>query len=118
MVSHLRRNSRKFASVPGPHLVDEWGNPSIIGFPRFREERSSRPPMLQMQAWLEWLRYVVEVAVGIGLVIFVHELGHFLVAKWAGVRVEVFSLGFGPRLLGFRRGDTDYRVSLVPLGGY
>jgi len=58
------------------------------------------------------------VVVGIGLVIFVHEAGHFMVAKWCGVRCEVFSLGFGPRLLGFRRGNTDYRLSLVPIGGY
>src|SRR5262245_49431786 len=55
---------------------------------------------------------------GIGLVVFVHELGHFLVAKRCGVRVETFSLGFGPRLLGFKRGDTDYRLCLVPIGGY
>jgi regulator of sigma E protease len=55
---------------------------------------------------------------GIGLVVFVHELGHFLVAKHFGVRVETFSLGFGPRLFGFRRGDTDYRICLVPIGGY
>ncbi|MFG0319205.1 MAG: RIP metalloprotease RseP, partial [Planctomycetota bacterium JB042] len=56
--------------------------------------------------------------VGIGLVIFVHELGHFLCARWVGVRVEVFSLGFGPRLFGFVREGTDYRVSLVPFGGF
>ncbi|RMH03769.1 MAG: hypothetical protein D6702_05075 [Planctomycetota bacterium] len=55
---------------------------------------------------------------GIGLVLFVHEAGHFLAARAAGVRVEVFSLGFGPRLFGWRRGDTDYRISLLPLGGY
>lgn len=54
----------------------------------------------------------------LGILIFVHELGHFLVAKWAGVGVKVFSLGFGARLGGFKRGRTDYRVSLVPLGGY
>ena len=54
----------------------------------------------------------------LGVMIFVHELGHYGVAKYLGIRVEVFSLGFGPRLLGFRRGDTDYRVSLLPLGGY
>jgi regulator of sigma E protease len=53
-----------------------------------------------------------------GVLVFLHELGHFLVAKWAGIRVEVFSLGFGPRLFGFRGPQTDYRVSLVPLGGY
>ena len=50
--------------------------------------------------------------------IFIHELGHYLVAKLLGIRVEVFSLGFGYRLIGFRKGDTDYRISLLPLGGY
>lgn len=54
----------------------------------------------------------------IGPLIFIHELGHFLVAKWCGVRVERFSLGFPPRLFGFKRGGTDYCVSAVPLGGY
>ena len=54
----------------------------------------------------------------IGILIFVHEFGHFLVAKLMGVRVEVFSLGFGPRLLGIKGGETEYRISLVPLGGY
>ncbi len=57
-------------------------------------------------------------ALGIGLVIFVHELGHFLVAKAVGIRVEAFSIGFGPRLIGFRRGDTDYRICAFPVGGY
>jgi regulator of sigma E protease len=55
---------------------------------------------------------------GIGLVLFVHELGHYLAARRAGVHVEVFALGFGPRIAGFRRGGTDYRLSLLPLGGY
>ena len=50
--------------------------------------------------------------------ILVHEFGHFAAAKLLGVRVEVFSIGFGKRLLGFRRGDTDYRISALPLGGY
>jgi regulator of sigma E protease len=54
----------------------------------------------------------------LGLLIFAHELGHFILAKRAGICVEVFSLGFGPRLFGFKRGDTDYRVSAFPLGGY
>lgn len=53
-----------------------------------------------------------------GIIIFVHELGHYLAAKLFGVRVLVFSLGFGKRMWGFRRGDTDYRVSFIPLGGY
>jgi regulator of sigma E protease len=54
----------------------------------------------------------------LGLVIFVHELGHFLMAKWRGVRVLRFSLGFGPALWSFRRGETDYQISWMPLGGY
>jgi regulator of sigma E protease len=54
----------------------------------------------------------------LGVLVFVHEFGHYAVAKLFNVRVEVFSLGFGKRLLGFRRGDTDYRISLLPLGGY
>src|SRR5690348_9118893 len=61
-------------------------------------------------------------AIGFGIVlgflIFAHESGHFFVAKLFRVRVLVFSFGFGKRLFGFRRGPTDYRVSLVPLGGY
>ncbi len=56
--------------------------------------------------------------VGLGFLIFIHEAGHFLVAKFFGVRVLVFSFGFGKRLLGFRHGGTDYRISLIPLGGY
>ena len=54
----------------------------------------------------------------LGFMIFIHELGHFLAAKGFGVRVLVFSLGFGKRLLGFKRGDTDYRISALPFGGY
>ncbi|MGF1580922.1 MAG: site-2 protease family protein [Gemmataceae bacterium] len=61
-----------------------------------------------------------KVAVGLGLVVFVHELGHFLVAKWCGVYVQVFSLGFGPAIPGcsFKWGETVYKISLFPLGGY
>jgi regulator of sigma E protease len=58
------------------------------------------------------------VIAGIGFLIFVHELGHFLVAKLVGIRVLAFSIGFGPKLLGFRAGETEYRLSLFPLGGY
>ncbi|MFQ5768632.1 MAG: RIP metalloprotease RseP, partial [Acidobacteriota bacterium] len=53
-----------------------------------------------------------------GLLVFLHEAGHFVLAKLSGIRVEVFSLGFGPRIFGWRGKVTDYRVSLVPLGGY
>lgn len=48
----------------------------------------------------------------------IHEFGHFIVAKFFGIRVDVFSVGFGKRLFGLKRGDTDYRLSLIPLGGY
>ncbi|MDR4506170.1 MAG: RIP metalloprotease RseP [Candidatus Scalindua sp.] len=61
---------------------------------------------------------VILVIAGIGLLIFVHELGHFLVAKKIGVRVLAFSLGFGPAILRKKIGETDYRLSLFPLGGY
>lgn len=54
----------------------------------------------------------------LGVLIFVHELGHFVMARRIGVRVLTFSLGFGPKLLSFRRGDTEYCISAVPLGGY
>ena len=64
------------------------------------------------------LLVILEFAVVLGIMVLVHELGHFLVAKACGVRVETFSIGFGTRLFGFRRGDTDYRISLLPLGGY
>jgi regulator of sigma E protease len=54
----------------------------------------------------------------LGVLVFVHELGHFMMARWHGVRVLVFSLGFGPKLLKVKRGDTEYAISAVPLGGY
>jgi regulator of sigma E protease len=54
----------------------------------------------------------------LGVLVFVHELGHFLAARRLGVRVLTFSLGFGPKLLKVRRGDTEYCVSAIPLGGY
>lgn len=61
---------------------------------------------------------VIQLAIVLGIMVLVHELGHFIVAKLCRVRVEVFSIGFGTRLFGFKRGDTDYRLSLLPLGGY
>lgn len=64
------------------------------------------------------LSAVVPFIVLLGILIFVHEFGHFIVARWCGVRVEVFSLGFGKKLLTFKRGDTTYAISLIPLGGY
>ncbi len=75
---------------------------------------------------MEWLlgiisqtaSFIFPLVILLGLLIFVHELGHFLVAKYYGVKVEVFSLGFGKKIFQFKRGDTNYCVSLVPLGGY
>jgi regulator of sigma E protease len=64
----------------------------------------------------------MNVAIGfvlvLGILILVHEWGHFVVARFFGVRVDVFSIGFGPRLFGWKRGATDYRLSAIPLGGY
>jgi regulator of sigma E protease len=54
----------------------------------------------------------------LGVLILVHEWGHFIIARYFGVRVDVFSIGFGPRLFGFKWGATDWRVSAIPLGGY
>ena len=64
------------------------------------------------------LRMLVAGGVVLGILVLLHEWGHFVVAKWCGVRVDVFSIGFGPRLWGVKRGDTDYRLSALPLGGY
>jgi regulator of sigma E protease len=64
------------------------------------------------------LSTIVAVAVVLGIMILIHEFGHYAAAKYFKVRVEVFSLGFGKRLFGFRRGETDYRISAIPLGGY
>ena len=61
---------------------------------------------------------IVATIIVLGVLIFVHEFGHFLLAKLLGVRVEIFSLGFPPRLIHKQIGDTDYRLSVVPLGGY
>jgi regulator of sigma E protease len=61
---------------------------------------------------------VLAMAVVLGLMILIHEFGHYAAAKYFKVRVDVFSIGFGKRLFGFRRGDTDYRIAALPLGGY
>ncbi|MBV8207118.1 MAG: RIP metalloprotease RseP [Acidobacteria bacterium] len=61
---------------------------------------------------------IVVTLVMLGFLVLIHEFGHFVVAKSFGVRVEQFAIGFGKRLFGYRRGDTDYRVNLLPFGGY
>src|ERR1700741_914278 len=65
-----------------------------------------------------FLLTAVTMAIVLGVMILIHEWGHYAAAKFFKVRVEVFSIGFGKRLLGFRRGETDYRISAIPLGGY
>jgi len=62
-----------------------------------------------------WLLLMV---VGIGLMIFLHELGHFVTAKWSGMKVTEFFIGFGPRLWSFQRGETEYGIKLLPVGAY
>ena len=61
---------------------------------------------------------IVVAVVGLGLLIAAHEAGHLVLARLMGMRVETYSLGFGPRIAGFRHGETDYRLSALPLGGY
>ncbi len=71
-----------------------------------------------MPQLLSILHTIFIMGIVLGFMILIHEFGHFAVAKYFGVRVEVFSVGFGKRLLGFKRGGTDYRISAIPLGGY
>src|SRR5262249_44929988 len=61
---------------------------------------------------------IVAVGVILGFMILIHEFGHYATAKLLGVRVEQFAIGFGKRLIGFRKGETDYRINAIPLGGY
>jgi regulator of sigma E protease len=71
-----------------------------------------------MSQLLSILHTIFDMGVVLGFMILIHEFGHYAAAKYFGVRVEVFSIGFGKRLLGFTRGETDYRISAIPLGGY
>ena len=61
---------------------------------------------------------ILSTIIVIGGLVFFHELGHFLAAKWSGIRILTFSIGFGPKLLKFERGGTEYAISAIPLGGY
>lgn len=61
---------------------------------------------------------ILATIVVLGVLIFIHELGHFMTAKWVDIEVPRFSIGFGPKVIGFRRGETEYVISLLPLGGY
>ena len=65
-----------------------------------------------------YLQMIIVFVLVLGAMVVIHEFGHFIVAKFFGIRVEVFSVGFGKRLWGVKKGDTDYRISALPLGGY
>jgi regulator of sigma E protease len=71
-----------------------------------------------MPQLLSILHTIFDMAIVLGFLILIHEFGHFAAAKYFGVRVEQFAIGFGKRLLGFRHGETDYRLNILPLGGY
>ena len=61
---------------------------------------------------------VIYAIIALGILIFVHELGHYLVARMANVKILTFALGFGKKLFSFRKGETEYALCAVPLGGY
>ncbi len=71
-----------------------------------------------MPQLLSILHTLFDMAIVLGFMILIHEFGHYAAAKYFGVRVEVFSIGFGKRLVGFTKGETDYRIAAIPLGGY
>jgi regulator of sigma E protease len=71
-----------------------------------------------MPQLLSILHTIFDMAIVLGFLILIHEFGHFAAAKYFGVRVEQFAIGFGKRLVGFHLGGTDYRINLLPLGGY
>lgn len=67
---------------------------------------------------LPYIKTAILAIIPLGFIIFIHELGHFYAAKRCGIKVNTFSLGFGPKLIGFQRGETEYKISLLPFGGY
>src|SRR5467141_4329046 len=71
-----------------------------------------------MPQLLSILHTIFVMGIVLGFMILIHEFGHYAAAKYFGVRVEVFSIGFGKRLLGFTKNGTDYRIAAIPLGGY
>jgi regulator of sigma E protease len=71
-----------------------------------------------MPQLLSVLHTIFDMGIVLGFMILIHEFGHYAAAKYFGVRVEVFSIGFGKRLIGFKKGETDYRIAAIPLGGY
>ena len=72
---------------------------------------------LPLQIWSSVWPYLL-MLLGFSVIVFVHELGHFGVAKWSGVKVDKFAIGFGREIFGFTRGETRYSFNVLPLGGY
>src|SRR5690348_2026190 len=95
-----------------------WKVISKPGGGRRRWFRPCRPEAPFSTMLDHFITNALVVIVVLGVMIFIHELGHFMAAKSFGVRVLIFSLGFGKSLLHFKRGDTDYRISALPFGGY
>src|ERR1700677_3158887 len=80
-----------------------------------------QPPgfiFLSLEVRVFFMVTLVELLVVLGIMVLVHEFGHFAGAKRCGVRVETFAIGFGKRIVGFRRGETEYQINILPLGGY
>ena len=71
-----------------------------------------------ISAIIPYIKTAFLAIIPLGFIIFIHELGHFYAAKRCGIKVNTFSLGFGPKLIGFQRDETEYRISLLPFGGY
>ncbi len=69
-------------------------------------------------AWTQYIYPILLVGIGLGVVVALHEFGHFATAKLVGMKVECFALGFGPTIIGFKKGETEYCIKLLPLGGY
>ena len=82
--------------------------------------RDMRPGIYSIKGceMISILETIFAFALVFGILVFVHEFGHFFMAKLVGVKVQVFSFGYGKRLFGFKKGDTDYRLSIIPMGGY
>ncbi len=74
--------------------------------------------MLNLTGYWSLLYQIPVGLIGLSFLVFIHEMGHFLVAKWAGVKVNTFSIGFGKKLIKWKRGETEYCISLIPFGGY
>jgi regulator of sigma E protease len=83
-----------------------------------RLTEAGTPPLAMLLALPDFVRALGAMVLVVGVMVLVHEWGHFIVARLFGVRVDIFSIGFGPRLTGWRRGPTDYRISALPVGGY